>query len=91
MSFATLMVCMRVGRSNAGLLAVARDVAARFNSTVIGIAAKQVSTHAASIRGAGPCAPHQHNLRKFADHAAAAEDEFRTALAGVTSSSGERK
>ncbi len=83
MSFATLMVCMRVGRSNAGLLAVARDVAARFNSTVIGIAAKQVSTHAASIRGAGPCAPHQHNLRKFADHAAAAEDEFRTALAGV--------
>jgi nucleotide-binding universal stress UspA family protein len=83
LSFATLMVCMRVGRSNAGLLAVARDVAARFDSTVIGIAAKQVSTYAASIRGAGPCEPHQHNLRKFAEHAGAAEDEFRKALAGL--------
>jgi len=83
LSFATLMVCMRVGRPNSGLLAVVRDVAARFDSTVIGIAAKQVSTHAASIRGAGPCEPHQHNLRKFAEHAAVAEDEFRKALANV--------
>jgi len=83
LSFATLMVCMRVGRPNTGLLAVVRDVAERFGSTVIGIAAKQVSTHAACIRGAGPCEPHQHNLRKFADHAAAAEDEFRKALASV--------
>jgi nucleotide-binding universal stress UspA family protein len=81
LSFATLMVCMRVGRSNAGLLAVARDVAARFGSAVIGIAAKQVFSHAAAIRGAGPCEPHQHDLRKFAEHAAAAEDEFRKALA----------
>ncbi len=83
MSFATLMVCMRVGRPNAGLLAVARDVAARFGSTVIGIAAKQISTHAACIRGAGPCEPHQHDLRKFAELAAAAEDEFRKALASL--------
>ncbi len=83
MSFATLMVCMRVDRSNEGLLAVARDVAARFGSAVIGIAAKQVFSHAAAIRGAGPCEPHQHDLRKFAEHAAAAEDEFRKALASV--------
>jgi hypothetical protein len=83
LSFATLMVCMRVGRPNGGLLAVARDVAARFGSTVIGIAAKQVSAHAGAIRCAGPCEPHQHDLRKFAEHAAAAEDEFRTALASV--------
>ncbi len=83
MPFATLMACMRVGRPNAGLLAVVRDVATRFDSSVIGIAAKQVSTHAASIRGAGPCEPHQYNLRKFAEHAAAAEDEFRKALASL--------
>jgi nucleotide-binding universal stress UspA family protein len=76
---------MRVGRSNAGLLAIARDVAARFHSTVIGIAAKQVSAHAAAIRGAGPCEPHQHDLRKFAELAAAAEEEFRKALASVDS------
>jgi hypothetical protein len=82
LSFATLMVCIRVGRPNAGLLAVARDVAERFGSTVIGIAAKQVSSHA-YIRGAGPCEPHQYGLRKFAEHAAAAEDEFRKALASV--------
>lgn len=83
MSFATLMVCMRADRSNAGLLAVARDVAARFGSTVVGIAAKQVFSHAAAIRGTGPCEPHQHDLRKFAEHAAVAEDEFRKALASV--------
>ncbi len=82
MSFATLMVCMRVGRPNADLLTVVRDVAERFGSTVIGLAAKQVSAHA-FIRGAGPCEPHQHGLRKFAEVAAAAEDEFRKALAGI--------
>jgi hypothetical protein len=82
-SFATLMVCMRVGHSNTGLLAVTRDMATRFGSTVIGIAAKQVSTHATQIRGAGLCEPQQHGLRKFAEHAAAAEEEFRKALAGL--------
>jgi len=82
LSFATLMVCMRVDRPNAGLLAVVRDVAERFGSTVIGIAVKQVSSHA-YIRGAGPCEPHQYGLRKFAERAAAAEDEFRKALASV--------
>lgn len=81
MSFATLMVCMRAGRPNTGLLTVARDVAARFDSTVIGIAARQVSAPATAIRGAGPCGSHQHGVRKFAELAAAAEDEFRTALA----------
>ncbi len=81
--FATLMVCMRVGQSNAGLLAVTRDVAAHFGSTVIGIAAKQVSAHATQIRGAGICEPQQHGPRKFAERAAAAEQEFRNALAGI--------
>ena len=77
------MVCMRVGHSNAGLLAVARDVATRFGSTVIGMAAKQVSAPRRQIRGAGLCEPQQHGPRKFAEKAAAAEEEFRSALAGV--------
>ncbi len=83
LSFATLMVCMRVGYSNTGLLAVARDVAARFGSTVVGVAAKQVFTRGAQIRGAGLCEPQQYGPRKFAENAAAAEAEFRKALAGV--------
>ena len=77
------MVCMRVGHSNTGLLAVARDVAVRFGSTVVGVAAKQVFTHGAQIRGAGLCEPQQYGPRKFAENAAAAEAEFRKALAGV--------
>ena len=81
--FATLMVYMRVGHSNAGLLAVTRDVATRFGSTVIGMAAKQVSAPLAQIRGAGLCESQQHGPRKFAEKAATAEEEFRSALAGV--------
>ena len=91
MSFATLMVCMRVDRPNASLLAVARDVAERFGSTVIGITAKQISTQA-HIRGAGPCESHQHVLRKFTECSGAAEDEFRDALSPAsTTSNGERR
>jgi nucleotide-binding universal stress UspA family protein len=83
--FATLMVCMRVGHSNAALLAVTRDVATRFGSTVVGMAAKQVSAPLTQIRGAGLCESQQHGPRKFAEKAAAAEQEFRSALAGVES------
>ncbi len=83
LSFATIMVCIRVGQSNTGLLAVARDVAARFGSAVIGVAAKQVLTHAVPLRAAGPGEPQQHDMRRFAEQAGAAEEEFRKALAGV--------
>ena len=91
LSFATLMVCMRVGHSNTGLLAVTRDVATRFGSTVIGIAAKQVSTHATQIRGAGLCEPQQHGLRKFAEHAGGRRGVPQARWPAWTSSNGGRR
>ena len=41
MTYATLMVQMGLGRSNAGLLQIAGDIAERFHANVIGIAACQ--------------------------------------------------
>jgi nucleotide-binding universal stress UspA family protein len=41
MTYATLMVHLELGRSNAGLLQIAGDLAERFGATVIGIAACQ--------------------------------------------------
>ncbi len=82
MAFSTLLACLRVDRSNADLLAVVGDVAGRFGSAVIGVAARQASTHA-TIRGSGTCEPHEHDLRKFKERASAAENEFRAALSKV--------
>ncbi len=82
MALSTLMACLHLDRSNAGLLAVVGDVAERFKCSVIGVAAKQAAAHA-DILAAGPHAPHQHNLRRFAEHASAAEAEFRAALARI--------
>lgn len=72
----------QVGRSNADLLAVVGDVAERFGSAVIGVAARQASTHA-TIGGAGPCEPREHDLQKFKERSSAAEQEFRAALSKV--------
>ncbi|MEJ1975455.1 MAG: hypothetical protein WDN49_04610 [Acetobacteraceae bacterium] len=41
MTYATLMVNLELGRSNASLLKVAGDLAERFHASVIGIAARQ--------------------------------------------------
>ncbi len=41
MKYATLMVNLEVGRSNAGLLRVTNEIARRFNAEVVGIAARQ--------------------------------------------------
>jgi len=78
----TVMVCMRVGRPNAELLSVAADVAGRFASRVIGVAARQVSTPA-YVRGSGPVEPHDYESRRFSEQAAAAEKEFRAAMSSV--------
>ncbi len=80
MTLSTLMVCLRVDRSNAQLLAVAADLAKRFGSHIVGIAARQVS--APSMRGAGPFEPTSHDMHKFAEQAAAAEREFYAVLSG---------
>jgi nucleotide-binding universal stress UspA family protein len=79
-----LMACMRLDRSNAGLLAVVVDVAQRFSAAVIGVAATQPSTLSA-IKGVGPGEPHDHDLDKFRERAAALEAEFRSALSMVES------
>ncbi len=81
-TIATLMACMRINSSNAGMLAVVGDMAQRFAAAVIGVAARQPSTYA-TLRGAGPVEPYRHDLDKFVEHAAAAEAEFRAALPKV--------
>ena len=52
MSIASLMACLQLDRPNAGVLGVARDVAKRFGSRVIGLAAKQASIHVADAASA---------------------------------------
>ena len=79
-----LMACMRLDRSNAELLAVVADVAQRFSAAVIGVAATQPSMHSA-IMAVGPGEPHDHDLDKFRERAAALEAEFRSALSMVES------
>jgi nucleotide-binding universal stress UspA family protein len=78
------MVCMRVGQSNAALLTVVADLAQRFGSRIVGVAARQVSTHP-YVRGAGPFEPQDYDPHKFVDEARAAEGEFRAALSGFGS------
>jgi nucleotide-binding universal stress UspA family protein len=84
LTFSTLLACMRVGHSNADLLGVVADLAQHLGSAVIGVAVRQATAHA-NVRGAGPFAPHQHDIHRFAEDAAAAEDEFRAALSSVAS------
>ena len=79
MSYASLMACLHVDRSNADLLGVVAAVARIFGSRVIGLAAKQASAHAYP-RGAGLLEPHEHDLHRFGERAAAAETEFRAIL-----------
>ena len=79
MALSTLMVCLRVDRSNAELLAVAAGVGRRFGSHIVGVAARQVSAPG-YVRGAGPLEPADYDMRKFTDQAAAAEHEFRAQL-----------
>jgi nucleotide-binding universal stress UspA family protein len=84
LDLSTLMVCMRPGRPHAGTLAVAADLAERLGSSVIGIAARQVSAHP-GVRGAGLGEPHDYEPHRFAEQAEAAEQELRARLSGVKS------
>ncbi len=82
LALSNLMVCVRVGRSNAELLKIAADVGKRFGSRIVGVAARQLSAHA-YVRGAGPSEPHDYDPRKFVEEAAVAEQEFRAAFSHV--------
>ncbi len=82
MTLSTLMVCMRVGRPNAQVLAVAADFARRFNPHVVGVAARQASA-TGYVRGAGPFEPHDYDSKRFIEQAEAAEQALRSALAGL--------
>ncbi len=79
-----LMVCMRLDRSNAELLAVVADVAQRFSAAVIGVAATQPSMHSA-VMAVGPAEPKTRDLDRFRERSAALEAEFRSALPMVES------
>ena len=79
MALTSLMACLHLDRPNGAVLAVARDLATRFDAAVIGVAAKQANMHL-SARPAGPTEPHEHEVRKFRESAEAAEREFRQAL-----------
>ena len=76
------MACLRIDHSNADLLAVVADVAKRFSSSVIGVAARQPSLNAA-IGAVGPGEPRDRDLDQFRERAADAEAEFRSALPNV--------
>ena len=79
MPLSTLLVSLRVGSPNEDLLAVVVDVARRFGSRVVGVAARQVTAHA-FVRGAGPFEPSDYDPRRFLEQAEIAEREFRDAL-----------
>ena len=73
---------MRMDRSNAGLLAVATDLARRFSAAVVGVAARQASMNSA-IAAIGPAGPPDRDLDQFRERAAVVEAEFRSALSEV--------
>ena len=83
LTLSTLMVSMRVGRSNAEPLAVASRLAERFGSRIVGVAARQVSAHAHF--GGAVFEPSGYDPLKFLDEANDAETEFRSALTRVES------
>ena len=79
MSYATLMVHLELDRSNAGLLAVAGEMADRFHSRVVGIAAGQPMVYA-SGDGYVPGDLIQQDIVYMENRIVALETEFRTAF-----------
>ena len=78
-AYATLMVHLELGRSNAGLLQIAADLAARFHASVIGIAACQPLQ---VIYGEGFVSGdlYEQDRQELDKELKAAEAEFRSAL-----------
>ena len=81
-TISVLMACMRLDRSNAGLLAVVAVVAQRFSAAVIGVVARNPRpTRRSGLSGPGE--PNSRDLERFRERAAALEAEFRSALSMV--------
>jgi nucleotide-binding universal stress UspA family protein len=81
MTYATLMVHLELGRSNAGLLRVAADLAGRFQAGVIGVAACQpMPMYYADGYSSDMLEQDRVEMGK---EIRAAEDEFRTAMHGA--------
>jgi nucleotide-binding universal stress UspA family protein len=78
-TYATLMVHLELGESNAGLLQIAGDLAERFQAAVIGIAACQPIQLALSD-GYVTGEVIRQDIEEIEREIAAAEAEFRTAL-----------
>lgn len=83
MSYATLMVHLELGRPNTGLLKITADLAERFGSGVIGIAARQPLQ---LVYGDGYVSGdlYQQDRDEIIKELSAAEAEFRAALHGRT-------
>ena len=79
MTYSTLMACLRPGETNAGLLAVAGDLAQRFDASVVGLATRQPMQYLFS----GALVPEaliEQEKAGFQAQSDALETEFREAL-----------
>ncbi|MGO9773733.1 MAG: universal stress protein [Roseiarcus sp.] len=84
MTFATMMVCLRLGRSNADLLAVTGALAERFQASVVGVATRQPM----QFMFTGGLVPEElieQEEEEFRDEVETLEAEFRAALDGRAS------
>jgi nucleotide-binding universal stress UspA family protein len=82
MSYATLMVHLRLGQSNTGLLTLTADIARRYHANVIGIAACQPLLATSAIAGFLSAEAVQQDQIAFEREAHEAEAEFRSLLEG---------
>jgi nucleotide-binding universal stress UspA family protein len=78
-TFKTLMACLRPGCANADILAVTAEIAARFQASVIGLAARQPGQVMFSA-GLVPQELVEQEAARFQEEADALETEFRVAL-----------
>lgn len=80
MTYATLMVHLELGRTNTGVLQIARELTQRFKCSVIGIAAAQPMQIIGDGSGYGDGEIYQFDQDEIDHEITAAEAEFRSAL-----------
>ena len=80
MAYATIMVCLRLERSNAGLLRMAGGLAERFHARVIGVATRQPTPFIYSDTYV-PAEIIEQDREEIRKSVGMAEEEFRGALA----------